>query len=250
MARHRRKQQQQQQKSKEDQQNQSQDGQRHPRTIKEILPRNEHQSEYLEAVKQNAITISAGPAGSGKTYLAVYEALRHHWAKIGMKRIVITRPAVEAGEKLGFLPGDLKDKVDPFMRPIYDALFDIIGIGLTNEKIERGYIEIAPLAFMRGRTFNNCFIILDEAQNATFEQLKMAVTRVGENCKMIITGDPNQTDLPKHIQNGLLRLIEVVQGVDNVSVVQFNRTDIVRSKVVTDLVAAFERYEEKNERKD
>jgi phosphate starvation-inducible PhoH-like protein len=245
MARNRRKQQ---QKLKDDQQQQAQqEVQRHPKTIKEVVPRNDHQRAYLESIESNIITIGAGPAGSGKTYLAVYEALRHHWAKIGMKRIVITRPAVEAGEKLGFLPGDLKDKVDPFMRPIYDALFDMIGIGLTNEKIERGYIEIAPLAFMRGRTFNNCFIILDEAQNATFEQLKMAVTRIGENCKMIITGDPDQTDLPKHVQNGLLRLIDVVQGVDNVSVVKFSRTDIVRSKVVTDLVTAFERYEETSE---
>lgn len=184
------------------------------------------------------------------TYLAVYEALKHHWMKGGMKRIVITRPAVEAGEKLGFLPGGLEEKVDPYMRPIYDALYDIIGISLTKEKIEREYIEIAPLAYMRGRTFNNCFIILDEAQNATFEQLKMAVTRIGENCKMVINGDPNQTDLPKHTQNGLRKLIDIIHDVPNVAITEFTKSDVVRSRVVADLVAAFEKHEEENERKD
>lgn len=220
------------------------------KTLPEVSPRNESQKVYLDAIENNTITISSGPAGSGKTYLAVYEALKHHWVKGGMKRIVITRPAVEAGEKLGFLPGGLEDKVDPYMRPIYDALYDIIGIALTKEKIEREYIEIAPLAYMRGRTFNNCFIILDEAQNATFEQLKMAVTRIGENCKMVINGDPNQTDLPKHVQNGLRKLIDVIHDVPNVAITEFTKGDIVRSRVVADLVAAFEQYEEEHERKD
>lgn len=216
---------------------------RQPKNLKPVKPRNPHQEQYLQTIESNIITVSSGPAGSGKTYLAVYEALKHHWSK-EIKRIIISRPAVEAGEKLGFLPGGLEDKVDPYMRPIYDALYDIIGIPLTQEKMQRGYIEIAPLAFMRGRTFNNCFIILDEAQNATYEQLKMAVTRVGEGCKMVINGDPNQTDLPRHTQNGLGRLIEVVRGIEDIGVIEFNRDDIVRSKVVTDLVAAFERYEE------
>lgn len=216
---------------------------RQPKDLKQIKPRNPHQEQYLHTIENNIITVSSGPAGSGKTYLAVYEALKHHWSK-EIKRIIISRPAVEAGEKLGFLPGGLEDKVDPYMRPIYDALYDIIGIPLTQEKLQRGYIEIAPLAFMRGRTFNNCFIILDEAQNATYEQLKMAVTRVGEGCKMVINGDPNQTDLPRHTQNGLGRLVEVVRGIEDIGVIEFNKGDIVRSKVVTDLVAAFERYEE------
>lgn len=216
---------------------------RQPKNLKPVKPRNPHQEQYLQTIESNIITVSSGPAGSGKTYLAVYEALKHHWSK-EIKRIIISRPAVEAGEKLGFLPGGLEDKVDPYMRPIYDALYDIIGIPLTQEKLQRGYIEIAPLAFMRGRTFNNCFIILDEAQNATYEQLKMAVTRVGEGCKMVINGDPNQTDLPRHTQNGLGRLVEVVRGIEDIGVIEFNKGDIVRSKVVTDLVAAFERYEE------
>src|SRR5574338_67400 len=216
---------------------------RQPKNLKPVKPRNPHQEQYLQTIESNIITVSSGPAGSGKTYLAVYEALKHHWSK-EIKRIIISRPAVEAGEKLGFLPGGLEDKVDPYMRPIYDALYDIIGIPLTQEKMQRGYIEIAPLAFMRGRTFNNCFILLDDGQHATYEQLKMAVTRVGEGCKMVINGDPNQTDLPRHTQNGLGRLIEVVRGIEDIGVIEFNRDDIVRSKVVTDLVAAFERYEE------
>ena len=147
------------------------------RQLQKVQPRNENQKRYLESIETNTVTVGMGPAGSGKTYLAVYEALLHHWAKT-QKRMIITRPSVEAGEKLGFLPGDMTDKLDPYMRPIYDALYDLIGIQQTNEKIERGYIEIAPLAYMRGRTFNNCFILLDEAQNATIEQLKMVLTRV------------------------------------------------------------------------
>lgn len=218
---------------------------RQPRNLKTVSPRNEHQNEYMQAIENNVITIGAGPAGSGKTYLAVYEALKCHWAK-DIKRIIITRPAVDAGEKLGFLPGDIKDKVDPYMRPIYDAFFDLIGISLTQEKMDRGYIEIAPLAFMRGRTFNNCFIILDEAQNATLEQLKMAVTRVGENCKLVINGDPLQTDLPKvkDKEVGLLALQNILEGVPNVAVMRFNSGDIVRSRVVIDVIKAFERYEQ------
>jgi phosphate starvation-inducible PhoH-like protein len=220
------------------------------KTLREVYPRNESQRLYLDAIENNTITISSGHAGVGKTYLAVYEALKHHWAKTGMKRIIITRPAVEAGEKLGFLPGGLEEKLDPYMRPIYDALYDIIGISLTKEKIEREYIEIAPLAYMRGRTLSNCFIILDEAQNATFEQLKMAVTRMGENCKMVINGDPHQTDLPRHTQNGLGKLIEIVRDVPSIAVVEFTRNDIVRSRIVADLVEAFEKYEETHGRKD
>jgi phosphate starvation-inducible PhoH-like protein len=187
--------------------------------------------------------VGLGPAGSGKTYLSVYEALIHHWAK-EKKRIIITRPAIEAGEKLGFLPGDMSDKLDPYMRPIYDSLYDLIGITETQEKIDRGHIEIAPLAYMRGRTFNNCFIIFDEAQNATIEQLKMALTRVGEGCKIVIDGDPGQSDLPGYRkESGLYLLKYVLQDVPDVGIVEFDRHDIVRSQVVIDVVKAFEEYE-------
>lgn len=214
--------------------------------IKKVVPRSGHQIRYLEAIEKNTITIGSGPAGSGKTYLAVYAALCHHWTK-KIKRMILTRPAIEAGEKLGFLPGDLDDKLDPYMRPIYDSLFDQVGIDITKQKIERGYIEIAPLAYMRGRTFNNCFIILDEAQNATLEQLKMAVTRVGENSKLVIAGDPTQSDLGYHKRkSGLYVLEEIVKGVKNIEVVQFDKTDIVRNPVVVDVLDAFDKYEENN----
>jgi phosphate starvation-inducible PhoH-like protein len=214
--------------------------------LKSIQPRNLTQQRYLECIEQNTVTIGLGPAGSGKTYLSVYEALLHHWAK-DKKRMIITRPAIEAGEKLGFLPGDLTDKLDPYMRPIYDALYDLIGISLTKEKIDRGYIEIAPLAYMRGRTFNNCFIILDEAQNATLEQLKMVLTRVGENCKLVIDGDPGQSDLPGYKkQSGLYLLKDVLHDTPDVGIIEFDRNDIVRSQVVIDVVKAFEEYEKEH----
>jgi phosphate starvation-inducible protein PhoH and related proteins len=211
--------------------------------LKKVGPRNERQKAYLESIEKNTVTIGLGPAGSGKTYLAVYEALLHHWAK-QKKRMIISRPAIEAGEKLGFLPGDMADKLDPYMRPIYDALFDLVGIQMTNQKIERGYIEVAPLAYMRGRTFNNCFIILDEAQNATLEQLKMILTRVGEGCKIVIDGDPGQSDLPGYKKkSGLYLLKDILKDVPDVGIIEFDRTDIVRSKVVIDIVKAFEEYE-------
>jgi len=214
------------------------------RQLKKVEPRNENQGRYLGSIENNTVTIGLGPAGSGKTYLSVYEALLHHWSK-DKKRMIITRPAIEAGEKLGFLPGDMSDKLDPYMRPIYDALFDLIGVQETNEKIERGYIEIGPLAYMRGRTFNNCFIILDEAQNATLEQLKMVLTRVGEGCKLVIDGDPGQSDLPGYKkQSGLYLLKHILAGVPDVGIVEFDKHDIVRSRVVIDIVQAFEEYEE------
>lgn len=215
--------------------------------IKKISPRNDHQKQYIEAIENNIITIGAGPAGSGKTFLAVYEALCHLFSNkaTGIKRIVITRPAVEAGEKLGFLPGDLDDKMDPYMRPIYDALYDIVGVDLVKEKIERGYIEVAPLAYMRGRTFNNCFIILDEAQNATLEQLKMVLTRIGENCKLVIDGDPSQSDLPAyHKKPGLSRLETILPGILDIAIIKFNQEDIVRSRIISDIIKAFEGFEE------
>ncbi len=214
------------------------------RQLKKVQPRNDNQKKYLESIEKNTVTLGLGPAGSGKTYLAVYEALLHHFAK-EKKRMIITRPAIEAGEKLGFLPGDMSDKLDPYMRPIYDALYDLIGIQQTNEKMERQYIEVAPLAYMRGRTFNNCFIILDEAQNATIEQLKMVLTRVGEGCKIVIDGDPGQSDLPTYKrESGLCTLREVLKDTPDVGIVEFDRNDIVRSQLVIDIVKAFEEYEQ------
>jgi phosphate starvation-inducible PhoH-like protein len=217
-------------------------------SLKEIRARNVNQSRYLDSIENNVVTLGLGPAGSGKTYLAVYEALLHNWTKSKkMKRLIITRPAVEAGEKLGFLPGDLNDKLHPYMRPIYDALYDIVNgdsVAIVNEKIERGYIEIAPLAYMRGRTFNDCFIILDEAQNATLEQLKMVLTRIGDNCKLVIDGDPGQTDLPDYKKkSGLHDLKYILDGVDNVGIIEFESEDIVRNPIVMDVVKAFQEYE-------
>ncbi len=219
-------------------------GQRSYNSLKKVTPRNEHQKDYMDAIESNTVTISRGPAGSGKTYLAVYEAACHHWSKKDTKveRIIITRPAVEAGgEKLGFLPGQLDDKMDPYMRPIYDGLYDIIGIDETKQKLERGYIEIAPVAFMRGRTFNDAFVIVDEAQNATLEQLKMVMTRIGDNCKLVLNGDPSQSDL--HHRSGLPVLMNILKDVDDIALINFGKEDIVRSKVVIDVVNAFERYE-------
>lgn len=218
----------------------------HPRSIKTLSPRNQRQDDYLKAIENNTLTIGYGPAGTGKTWLAVYQALKHHFSKTHkMKRIIISRPAVEAGERLGFLPGTLEDKVDPYMRPIYDALYDMLGVDLAKQKIERGYIEIAPIAFLRGRTFKDAFIIIDEAQNATLTQLKMVVTRIGENSKMVLNGDPDQSDLNRGQESGLNKLVDIIRAknVEDVGIVSFGREDVVRSKIVTDLVAAFEDYE-------
>ncbi len=214
--------------------------------LQKVEPRNARQETYLASIEKNTVTVGLGPAGSGKTYLAVYEALLYHWAK-ERKRMIITRPAVEAGEKLGFLPGDMTDKLDPYMRPIYDALYDLIGIQLTSDKIQKGYIEVAPLAYMRGRTFNNCFILLDEAQNATVKQLKMVLTRLGEGCKIVIAGDPGQSDLPEYKKkSGLYVLKDILKNTPDVGIVEFNREDIIRSQVVKDIVKAFDEYEESN----
>jgi phosphate starvation-inducible PhoH-like protein len=221
-------------------------GKRVYNSVKPIAPRNQHQREYLEAIEDNVIVVSSGPAGTGKTYLAVYAAVCHHWSKkdTGIERLIITRPAVEAdGEKLGFLPGPLDDKMDPYMRPIYDSLYDIIGVDETKSKLDRGFIEIAPIAFMRGRTFNNAFVIVDEAQNASLNQLKMVVTRVGENCKLVINGDPSQCDLRK---SGLPPLEQILEEIGGVAVVKFDQDDIVRHKIIADIVAAFGRYEKEN----
>jgi phosphate starvation-inducible PhoH-like protein len=214
--------------------------------LKQIVPRNAHQNEYLDSIEKNVVTVGLGPAGSGKTYLAAYMAMLYHFGK-EIKRVVVTRPAVEAGgEKLVFLPGGLDDKMDPYMRPIYDSFIDLTDIEFMIDKIDRGYFEICPLAFMRGRTFNNCIVILDEAQNASLSQLKMVLTRIGENCKVIIDGDPGQSDLTPS-RSGLHKLTHILKDVPNVGIIEFDRTDIVRSQVVVDIVNAFEEYENEDE---
>ena len=210
--------------------------------LAKVRPRNECQDQYLKSILENVITIGLGPAGSGKTYLATYMSLVYHCSK-KIRRMVITRPAVEAGEKLGFLPGTLDDKLDPYMRPIYDSLYDLVGIEVAREKVERGHIEIAPLAYMRGRTFNNCFIILDEAQNATLDQLKMVTTRLGENCKLVIDGDPDQSDLVNGKKSSLRVLSEILVDVPNLGIVEFKEEDIVRHPIVMEVVRAFQKHQ-------
>lgn len=190
------------------------------------------------------MTFGVGPAGTGKTYLAMYQAVTHHWAKktTGIKRIILTRPVVEAGERLGFLPGAIEDKMDPFMRPLYDSLYDLVGIQEGRSKIEKGVIEIAPIAFMRGRTFTDSFIIIDEAQNCTYDQLKMALTRLGENVKIVISGDTSQSDL--NGKSGLSRIVEAIKGTKDVGVVRFENRDVVRSAVVQNILDSLDRYED------
>ena len=210
--------------------------------FEKVEPRNAHQEEYLKSIESNKITIGAGPAGTGKTFLAVYQALRHLQTRgAEIDRIIITRPAVEAGEKLGFLPGDLEDKLNPYMRPIHDALVDILNVDLARQKIERGYIEIAPIAFMRGRTFNNSFIIFDEAQNATIDQLKMVLTRVGQGSKLVIDGDPSQSDI--NSKSGLSLVMKILEDIDGIGIVHFETEDIVRDDIVAKIVKAFQNAE-------
>lgn len=212
-------------------------------SIRPVSARNAKQSEYLESIDKNTITFGVGPAGTGKTFLAVYQALVYLWAKkeTGCRKIIITRPVIEAGEKLGYLPGDISQKMDPFIRPIYDSLHDIIGFDETKKIIDKGVIEIAPLAFMRGRTFNDALIILDEAQNCTYEQLKMAVTRIGKNSKCIVNGDPMQADLQN---SGLKAILEALDGVDDIGTVRFTSGEVERSEIVGKIVKALEKYEQ------
>jgi len=205
---------------------------------KSVIPRSEKQKKYVSALKESEIIISAGPAGTGKTFLAVAVALTMLLDK-KIERIILSRPAVEAGERLGFLPGDMKEKVDPYLRPLYDSLYDLLDFEKIQKKIEVGDIEIAPLAFMRGRTLKNCFAILDEAQNATDTQIKMFLTRLGENSKIVINGDPSQIDLPNKSLSGLNRSKKLLGHLKEISVVDFDHKDVVRHPLVSKIVKAY-----------
>jgi phosphate starvation-inducible protein PhoH and related proteins len=210
---------------------------------KVLAPKTVNQRRYVDAIEHNDLSFGVGPAGTGKTYLAVAMAVSAFLNK-KVSRIVLTRPAVEAGERLGFLPGTLQEKVDPYLRPLYDALFDMMDAEKVEKLLERNTIEIAPLAFMRGRTLNDCFIILDEAQNTTAEQMKMVLTRQGFNSKMVVTGDQTQIDLPGGKRSGLLEAIEVLRGVEGIAFVNFDERDVVRHSLVQRIVRAYERYNE------
>lgn len=210
---------------------------------KPVKPKTLGQKKYVEAIRKNTITLGAGPAGTGKTYLAVAMAVTAFRAK-EVNRIILTRPAVEAGEKLGFLPGDLQQKVDPYLRPLYDALFDMLGAEAFQRYQERGSIEVAPLAYMRGRTLDDSFIILDEAQNTTKEQMKMFLTRLGFNSKMVVTGDITQIDLPDGKKSGLLQAMKILKDIPDISICRFTEKDVVRHKLVQDIIKAYEKNEE------
>ena len=205
-----------------------------------VIPRSKKQKEYVRPLKTNQIIISLGPAGTGKTYLAVAVALSMLLEK-KVERIILSRPAVEAGEKLGFLPGDMKDKIDPYLRPLYDSLYDLLDYDKIQRKIESGAIEIAPLAFMRGRTLKNSFAILDEAQNATEIQIKMFLTRIGENSKLVVNGDPSQVDLSNKNQSGLIKSQAILKGIKEISVINFDHQDVMRHPLVTKIVEAYQK---------
>ncbi len=207
---------------------------------KPVKPKTMGQKSYCDNIRKNTITIGVGPAGTGKTYLAVAMAVTAFRAN-EVNRIILTRPAVEAGEKLGFLPGDLQQKVDPYLRPLYDALFDMLGAETYQRLVERGSIEVAPLAYMRGRTLDDSFIILDEAQNTTCEQMKMFLTRLGFNSKMVITGDITQIDLPDGKRSGLKDAVRVLKHVDDIAVFRFTEKDVVRHRLVQDIIKAYEK---------
>jgi phosphate starvation-inducible PhoH-like protein len=212
-----------------------------------IHPKSLGQRRYVHAMRQEDIVVGIGPAGTGKTYLAMAMAVAG-LDKKEFSRIILTRPAVEAGEKLGFLPGDLLEKVNPYLRPLYDALYDMLEFDKAQRLIERGAVEVAPLAFMRGRTLNDAFIILDEAQNATVEQMKMFLTRLGFYSKMVITGDITQIDLPSGTTSGLIQIQHVLQQVDGIAFVYFSERDVVRHPLVQDIVRAYDRYEQQGSR--
>ncbi len=205
-----------------------------------VIPRSKKQKEYVRALKTNQIIMSLGPAGTGKTYLAVAVALSMLLEK-KVERIILSRPAVEAGERLGFLPGDMKEKIDPYLRPLYDSLHDMFDYDKIQRKMETGEIEIAPLAFMRGRTLKNCFAILDEAQNATQMQIKMFLTRIGENSKLVVNGDPSQIDLPNKSQSGLVQSKNILKEIKEISIINFDHNDVIRHPLVTKIVEAYKK---------
>tara|TARA_B110000438_G_C15712231_1_gene605848 strand:+ start:150 stop:1166 length:1017 start_codon:yes stop_codon:yes gene_type:complete len=205
-----------------------------------VIPRSKKQKEYVKSLKTSQIIMSLGPAGTGKTYLAIAVALSMLLEK-KFERIILSRPAVEAGERLGFLPGDMKDKIDPYLRPLYDSLYDLLDYEKIQRKIESGSIEIAPLAFMRGRTLKNSFAILDEAQNATETQIKMFLTRIGQNSKLVVNGDPTQIDLPNKNQSGLLKSQNILKNIKEISIINFDHQDVMRHPLVTKIVEAYQK---------
>ena len=207
---------------------------------KSVIARSEKQSDYIKALKENDIVMSLGPAGTGKSFLAVSVAVTLLMEK-KVDRVILSRPAVEAGEKLGFLPGDMKEKVDPYLRPLYDALYELFGADKIDKKIENGEIEIAPLAFMRGRTLKNCFAILDEAQNATETQIKMFLTRIGENSKLVVNGDPSQIDLMNKSQSGLIKSRNILKDLNEIKIIEFDHNDVVRHPLVSKIIRAYQK---------
>ncbi len=213
---------------------------------KAIVPKTPSQKAYIKAIKENDIVFGIGPAGTGKTYLAMAMALKY-LKDNKISKIILTRPAVEAGEKLGFLPGSIAEKVHPYLTPLYDALYDMVDFDKANYLLEKGVIEIAPLAFMRGRTLNDAFIILDEAQNTTREQMKMFLTRIGFGSKAVITGDVTQIDLPKKRDSGLIDAMRVLKGIEGIGFVEFRKEDVVRHPIVQKIIQAYERFEERKE---
>ena len=207
---------------------------------KTVIARSEKQSEYIRYLKENDVVMSLGPAGTGKSFLAVSVGVTMLMEK-KIDRVILSRPAVEAGEKLGFLPGDMKEKVDPYLRPLYDALYELYGADKIDKKIESGEIEIAPLAFMRGRTLKNCYAILDEAQNATETQIKMFLTRIGENSKLVVNGDPSQIDLINKSQSGLIKSKNILKDLKEVKIVEFDHNDVIRHPLVSKIIRAYQK---------
>ena len=207
---------------------------------KSVIARSQKQSDYIKALRENDIVMALGPAGTGKSFLAVSVAITLLMEK-KIERVILSRPAVEAGEKLGFLPGDMKEKVDPYLRPLYDALYELFGFEKIDKKIEAGEIEIAPLAFMRGRTLKNCFAILDEAQNATETQIKMFLTRIGENSKLVVNGDPTQVDLINKSHSGLIKSKNILSQIKEIKIVEFDHTDVVRHPLVSKIIKAYQK---------
>ena len=205
-----------------------------------VIARSEKQSQYIKALKENDIILALGPAGTGKSFLAVSVAITMLMEK-KVERVILSRPAVEAGEKLGFLPGDMKDKVDPYLRPLYDALYDLFGFEKIQKKIDTGEIEIAPLAFMRGRTLKNSFAILDEAQNATSTQIKMFLTRIGENSKLVVNGDPSQIDLINKSHSGLIKSKNILSKISEIKTIEFDHRDVVRHPLVSKIIQAYQK---------